>query len=78
MTTTQVAVRLPSEQLESIDALVGSSFESRSDVIRRAIEQFLYRHECERDARIYELMPFTDAELALGDDVESWKLTPAW
>ncbi len=78
MTTTQVAVRLPSELLENIDVLVGMSFESRSDVIRQAIEQFLYRHACERDARIYELTPFSDAELALGEDLESWKLTPAW
>ncbi len=78
MTTTQVAVRLPTEQIQRIDGLVGTSHESRSDVIRRALDLYLYRLECESDARTYEAMPLTEPELALADDLESWQATPAW
>lgn len=74
MTTVQVAVRLPAEQLARIDRLG----RSRSDVIRRALETYLYRLECERDARAYEEQPLTDAELSLADDPRGWKPTPAW
>jgi Arc/MetJ-type ribon-helix-helix transcriptional regulator len=78
MTTAQVAVRLPAEQIQRIDGLVGTSHESRSDVIRRALDLYLYRLECESDARIYEVTPLTETELALGDDPDSWQATPAW
>lgn len=78
MTTTQVAVRLPDEQIEHIDKLVGSLHASRSDVIRRAVELYLYRLACEHDARAYERQPLTDAELALADDPDAWKDMPAW
>ena len=78
MTTTQVTVRLPSKQVERVDALVGSSHESRSAVIRAAPGLYLHRLECESDARRYEAVPLTEAELALGDDPQSWQATPAW
>lgn len=76
--TTQVAVRLPEELLEKIDRLVGPLHASRSDVIRRAIELYLYRLACEVDAKAYERSALSDAELALADDPEGWKGTPAW
>jgi Arc/MetJ-type ribon-helix-helix transcriptional regulator len=76
--TTQVAIRLPDELLAQIDLLVGTLHASRSDVIRRAIELFLYRLECEREARAYERMPLTEAELALAEEASAWKDTPAW
>jgi Arc/MetJ-type ribon-helix-helix transcriptional regulator len=76
--TVQVAVRLEADQVERVDRLVRALHTSRSDVIRRALELYLYRLECERDARVYEREPFTDAELALADDGQAWKGTPAW
>lgn len=76
--TTQVAIRLPAGQLEAIDQLVPGTHPSRADVIRRALELYLYRLECERDARIYEAMPLTDEELAFSDDPENWKTMPPW
>lgn len=74
--TRQVAVRLPDDQVQAIDALVPGTHPSRSDVIRRAIDLYLYRLACERDAAIYETSPLDDRELALADD--AWKSTPAW
>jgi Arc/MetJ-type ribon-helix-helix transcriptional regulator len=76
--TVQVAVRLPAEQVEAIDALVGRSHGSRSDVIRRALELYLYRLACERDAQRYAELPLTESELALADDQRGWSATPAW
>ncbi len=61
-----------------MDRIVGALHTSRSDVIRRALEMYLYRLACEHDARAYERTPLTDAELALTDDPESWEGTPAW
>ena len=76
--TIQVAVRLPAEQVEAIDALIGRSHGSRSEVIRRALELYLYRLACEHDAQCYAEIPLTDAELALADDERGWSATPAW
>jgi Arc/MetJ-type ribon-helix-helix transcriptional regulator len=76
--TIQVAVRLPEEQVEAIDALVRNGHSSRSEVIRRAVELYLYRLACERDVQRYAELPLTDAELALADDERGWSATPAW
>jgi Arc/MetJ-type ribon-helix-helix transcriptional regulator len=76
--TTQVAVRLPVEQVKAIDELVGRGHESRSNVIRRAVELYLYRLACERDAQQYAQSPLSDAELALSDDGRAWSTTPTW
>lgn len=76
--TTQVAVRLPDELVERIDRIVGAAHASRSDVIRRAVELYLYRIDCERDVRRYESEPLTEAELALADDPDGWRGTPKW
>ena len=46
--------------------------------MRRAIELYLYRLACERDACRYEALPLTDAELALADDPQAWAGTPEW
>ena len=78
MTSTQIATRLPNEQVRAIDRLVPTLHGSRSEVIRRAIELYLYQLDCERDAAIYEAMPLTDEELAFADDPENWKVIPAW
>ena len=76
--TTQVAVRLPDELIERLDALVPTAHPTRSEAVRRAIELYLYRLACERDARRYEQVPLTEAELALADDPAGWRNTPAW
>lgn len=76
--TTQIAVRLADEQLARIDELVGALHESRSDVVRRAIDLYLYRLACERDARRYAELPLTDPELAFADAERAWEGTPAW
>jgi Arc/MetJ-type ribon-helix-helix transcriptional regulator len=78
MTTVQVAVRLAQEQVDRIDELVGGLHESRSDVVRRALDFYLYRLAAERDASRYEAEPLSDRELAFADDPETWKATPAW
>jgi metal-responsive CopG/Arc/MetJ family transcriptional regulator len=76
--TTQVAVRLPDELIDRLDALVPATHPSRSEAVRRAIEMYLYRLACEQDARKYEELPLTKPELALADDPLAWRETPQW
>ncbi len=76
--TTQIAVRLPDELVEQLDRVVSAGIQSRSEAVRRAIELYVYRLECERDAKRYEELPLSDAELALADDHDGWAGTPAW
>ena len=75
---TQVAVRLPASLVREVDDVAERLRSSRSDVIRIAVEQYLYRLASERDAAAYELTPLTDAELALVDDARGWIRTPRW
>ncbi len=76
--TTQLAIRISEEQLDAIDKLVPGVHESRSALIRRALELYLYRLACEQDAKAYELQPLTDDELSLGADSGNWELAPKW
>ncbi len=76
--TTQVAIRIPDSQLAAIDAMVPGRHQSRSEVIRRAVELYLYRLACERDADIYDAVPLDQKELALGEDAAAWEATPLW
>ncbi|MGH2690665.1 MAG: ribbon-helix-helix domain-containing protein [Actinomycetota bacterium] len=76
--TTAIAFRLPDELVGRIDELVPDVHESRSAVIRRALEIYLTWLANERDAAIYERLPLTDAELALADDPAGWADAPAW
>lgn len=76
--TTQIAIRLPDELVSRIDDLVPSRHESRSEAVRRSIELYLYRLECEKDAEAYDRQPPADGELSLADDPESWSGTPPW
>ena len=71
-------MRLPEEMVQQLDQLVAHGHQSRSEAVRRAIELYLYRLACERDARRYDDLPLTDAELALADDPEAWAATPSW
>lgn len=74
----QIALRLPADDLEAVDALVPEHHQSRSEVIRQAIELYLYRIACENDAAVYERQPLTANELALGGDASGWEATPKW
>lgn len=76
--TTQIALRLPAELVGRIDELVPATHDSRSAAIRRAVELYLTWLANERDARIYERIPLTGAELALADDPAGWVDAPAW
>jgi Arc/MetJ-type ribon-helix-helix transcriptional regulator len=78
MTTTQVAVRLANSQVERVDRLVGTIHGSRSDVIRRALDLYLYRLDCERDARRYDESPLSDQELGFADDPKALASMPEW
>ncbi len=78
MTSIQIAVRLPGDQVERMDRVAKGLHTSRSDVIRRALELYLYRLDCERDARIYEREPLKRDELAFTDDPDAWTETPPW
>ncbi len=76
--TTQLAIRIADDQLAQIDAMVPSVHESRTELIRRAIELYLYRMACERDARIYEELPLTDTETSQFETPTNWEAAPAW
>lgn len=76
--TTQIAVRLPDELVAGLGALVPLTQQTRSSLVRAAIESYVSRLLNERDAAIYERQPLTDAELALSDDASSWEVTPQW
>lgn len=76
--TTQIAIRLPDELVEQLDALVPTVHATRSDAVRRSIELYVYRLACENDAARYDAMPLSDGELAIADDPSAWEGTPAW
>ncbi len=76
--TTQLAIRLSDEQLGEIDRLVPVLHETRSALIRRAIEMYLYRLACERDAAVYDALPLSDDELAVASDARNWDAAPKW
>ena len=76
--TTQLAIRIADDQLAQIDAMVPQVHESRTELIRRAIELYLYRIACEKDARIYESMPLTEAEMSQFEGPADWDQAPAW
>lgn len=78
MTDAPIALRIPQDLLDDLDALVPERHASRSAAIRRALELYLYRVASERDAEAYDAQPLTEAELAVGSEPENWEATPAW
>ena len=78
MTTSQLAVRLDEGLLAAIDRLIPGMHASRSELIRRAIELYVYRIECEREAEIYREQPLSDVEMSIGDDLRNWESAPTW
>ncbi len=74
----QLAVRMPSELIVELDALVPEVHPTRADAVRAAVQAYLYRLACERDAQRYADAPLDDVELAFADDPETWSATPSW
>ncbi|MDQ3599956.1 MAG: ribbon-helix-helix domain-containing protein [Actinomycetota bacterium] len=74
----QLAVRVPNELISQLDALVPQVHATRAEAVRTAVEKYLYRLACERDAQRYADQPLDDAELALADDPDAWTVTPSW
>ena len=75
--TTQLAFRVSDEQMAAIDRLVPAVHGTRTELIRRAVELYLYRLACEHDAQRYEELPLTDDELVLST-AANWASAPAW
>ncbi len=82
MTTVQMAIRIEEDQLRGIDATIPGTHHNRSEVIRRAIDLYLYRLACERDAAIYDAIPPDDADYLADaeavDQLSAWSTTPKW
>ncbi len=76
--TVQLAVRVPGDLLDALDQLIPQRHASRAEAVRTAVEDYLYRVACERDAMRYAAQPLTDDELALADDPAAWSATPPW
>jgi predicted transcriptional regulator len=76
--TTQLAIRLPDDLVRQLDELVPKTHSTRTEAIRRAIELYLYRLACERDAEIYERFPLTEEEMAQANSPEVWSTLPPW
>ncbi len=74
----QLAVRMPSEVISELDALVPEVHPTRADAVRAAVQAYLYHLACERDAQRYANAPLDDVELALTDHPEAWSATPSW
>lgn len=66
----QIAVRLPDELVSRLDRAGSASKRTRAEVVRTALDAYLYRIECEHDAAIYERTPLTDDELVVSDSAE--------
>lgn len=74
----QLAIRVSNELVEALDRLVPERHATRAEAVRAAVEGYLYRIACERDAQRYAEKPLTDDELAMADDLDSWAATPPW
>ena len=66
--TSKIAISLPEEMLAAVEKERAMSGESRSEILRRAIRQFLARRRenklSERYLHAYEEMPETEQEVA--------------
>jgi Arc/MetJ-type ribon-helix-helix transcriptional regulator len=74
----QLAVRVPRSLVDELDALVPELHATRAEAVRSAVESYVYRLACERDAQRYAEQPLTDDELALANDPSGWDTTPPW
>ncbi len=75
-----LSFRVDDSVAAELDVVTREDGVSRSAVLAGALKAALYRRACERDARVYDEMPFTDDETvhpgarawARGDDDASW------
>lgn len=74
----QLAVRVPNELVNELDALVPQVHVTRAEAVRAAVESYLYRLACKRDAQRYADTPLDNAEPVLADDLGAWTATPSW
>lgn len=74
----RVVVGLPDDLAHELDTVAAGLHSSRSAVVCRAVEPYLNRLACERDADVYERQPLSASELALTDHPEAWAATPSW
>lgn len=62
---TQVTVRLADGLVSELDEVAGEIRSTRSGVIRRAVEHYLYGLACERDVSLLDQLPLSAGESAL-------------
>ena len=62
---TQVTLRLADTLVSELDVVAGEISSTRSGVIRRAVEHYLYTLACERDVSLYEQLPLSADEALL-------------
>lgn len=61
--TQNLMLRIDAARLAAVDELIPGRFKNRSEVLRKALDQFLRRAAAERDAEIYRLNPISTADL---------------
>ncbi len=69
--TQALSFRADASVAEELDAAAAEAGVPRSDLLNRAVREFLYRLRCERDAERYALHPLTAAETAAWPN-EAW------
>lgn len=72
---TQLVIKAPAELASRIDRAVAAGlFDSRSALVRIALEELLARLDGEADAAAYERQPIADGEFILSDGsgVDPW------
>ncbi|MEZ5234413.1 MAG: ribbon-helix-helix protein, CopG family [Acidimicrobiales bacterium] len=69
--TTTLSFRADAALAEELDAAAVEAGVPRSDLLNRAVREFLYRRRCERDAERYATQPLTPAETAVWPN-EAW------
>lgn len=62
---TQVTVRLADGLVSEIDSVAGEIHSTRSGVIQRAVEHYLYGLACERDVSLLDQLPLSTDESAM-------------
>ncbi len=62
---TQITVRLADGLVSEIDSVAGEIRSTRSGVIRRAVEHYLYGLACERDMSLLDQLPLSVDESAM-------------
>lgn len=58
----KLAVRVPSDVISELHALVPQMHPTRAEAVRAALKAYLYRLACERDSERYALVPLDETE----------------